>query len=122
MDNFHIDITYEGKEALAQALQLAFRGHTAIGYTSDITHLVFYWVKPDGGNDKYYQPLPFKIDAKFAAEFASKWLEFVSYPAEPDHDGDNGKGWRVYTEAWGKVDNQYQAIVGVKPCWALYGK
>jgi hypothetical protein len=26
------------------------------------------------------------------------WLEEVDYGEEPDHDGANGKGWRVYCD------------------------
>lgn len=131
MDNFNIDVTSEGTVSLGMALSLAFSRHrTAEGFRiieegRTLTDkwrpatLVFYWVKLDKTG---YHPLPFKMDAAKATEFAAAWLEQVDYGREPDHDGDNGKGWRVYTEGWGHVDSDYQAIVAVQPAWAMYGK
>lgn len=147
MDNFHIDVTSEGD--LAPVMALAFGTYrTAIGYAiRDIvegvrwseeecqrhpslwrdwkTHprprrIVFYWSKTENRAD--IVALPFKLDAAGAADFAKRWLHEENYGSQPDHDGDNGKGWRVYNESWGHVDGDWSAFVAVSPAWAMYGK
>lgn len=72
------------------------------------------------GNDQV--ALPFTLDAAGAADFASRWLAEADYGSQPDHDGDNGKGWCIYNEAWGHVDSHYSAIIAIAPSWAMYGK
>jgi hypothetical protein len=119
MDNFHIDIT--NNQDLLKAMEIAFRGpHTrAVGYrTCPTKGLIFYQYE----SSTRMIPLPFKLDAAGAADFATRWLAEQDYGREPDHDGDNGKGFRIYNEAWGHVDGEYQAFVAVKPVWAMYGK
>lgn len=66
--------------------------------------------------------LPFTLDAVGIADFAARWLAEVDYGKQPDHDGDNGRGWRVYVEGWGHIDSHWGAIVAVAPRWAMYGK
>jgi hypothetical protein len=36
-----------------------------------------------------------------------------------DHDGTNDKGWRVYTDTWGDVD---EGFIAIKPVYLWYGK
>lgn len=149
MDNAHIDVTSEGNETLAKTLDLAFgKFHKAIGYAiraavpsekhpaevmadpknaymlkpkraAKPLRLVFFWTAPTA---KDFVALPFKLDAKGAADFAARWLAEADYGKQPDHDGDNEKGWRVYNEAWGHVDDEYAGFVAVTPSWAMYGK
>lgn len=57
-----------------------------------------------------------------ATAFAKGWLRDVDMGREPDHDGDNGRGFRVFTEAWGKVAGHTYAICAIEPVWACYGK
>lgn len=119
MDNFRIDITSEG--SLLEAMQIAFRhsSQRAIGYrVCAAKGLIFYQYD----SSPMMTRLPFKLDAAGAADFASRWLAEQDYGTQPDHDGGNGKGWRLYNEAWGHVDGEYQAFVAVKPVWAMYGK
>lgn len=59
------------------------------------------------------------MDAAGCADFASRWLAEAEYGAEPDHDGCNTRGWRVYNE---KCDGHYGAIIAVAPAWACHGK
>lgn len=118
MDNFHIDITSEGDAQLREALDIAFGSkRQAIGYQIKGGKLVFFWTE-----HKDATKLPFKMDAKRATDFAVAWLSEADYGEEPDHDGDNGKGWRVYNESWGHVNGLWQAFVAVEPVWAMYGK
>lgn len=50
------------------------------------------------------------------------WLESAEYEQEPDHDGSNIKGWRLFNEAWGQVFDDPYALVAITPEWALAGK
>ena len=151
MDNFRFDITAEGDKRLAQAMEIAFMraaGGKAVAYAvrpavqgerypaddpaphmrnrekvaAKPLRLVFYWNKPHRPDDLTLVALPFSLDAAGAADFAIRWLREQEYGCEPDHDGDNRRGWRLYNESWGHVDNDYSAFVAVAPAWALYGK
>ena len=118
MDNFHIDITSEGD--IAPAMKIAFSNHRfgAVAYKIDpVKGLIFFWTECESAIT-----LPFKLDPEGAADFAKRWLTEQVYGSEPDHDGDNGRGWRIYNEGWGHIDGMWQAFVAVKPAWAMYGK
>lgn len=82
--------------------------------------LVFYWSATENKPDLV--ALPFTLDAAGAVDFATRWLAEQDYGRQPDHDGDNGRGWRVYNEAWGHVDGDWGAFVAISPAWAMYGK
>lgn len=141
MDNFRFDMICEGDKTLAAALALAFHGHSkgAAGYIIRPAHekfvheqyehlnkpkrpdrLIFLW----SGYEKAegYVAFPFDMDAAGCADFAIRWLATVDYGRAPDHDGDNEKGWRVYNEAWGHVEDLHAAIIAIAPAWAMYGK
>lgn len=126
MDNFRIQITAHGDKTLKDAIALAFNAdktqlttHYAVRESKEgPKHLVFFWT--GGGKDAVQ--MAFKLDAEGAADFARRWLAEAEYGEQPDHDGDNEKGWTVYNEAWGHVDGEWQAIIAVQPTWAMYGK
>jgi hypothetical protein len=125
MDNFRIDITALGDNVLAAAIALAFGDRKAIGYMVSnnnalVARLVFLWSMSEKREGMI--PLPFKMAAPQAAEFARAWLAEADYGQQPDHDGDNSRGWRVFNEAWGHVDGLWGAIVAVQPAWAMHGK
>ncbi len=68
-------------------------------------------------------PLPFEMDLDETIEFVRGWLKKKGDAGpEPDHDGDNGKGWRVFTDEWGHVGECSYAICGIQATWAMYGK
>lgn len=68
-------------------------------------------------------PLPFPLGIADAINFVKGWLTNAGDPgSRPDHDGDNGAGWRVFTGAWGHVAGNSYGIVGVQAIWAMYGK
>lgn len=119
MDNFKFDMTSQGAETLKTALAL-FNPPSAkvTGYRDEKTRLIFYW----SNTSKQATPLPFPMTLAQAADFANGWLEHADYGHEPDHDGDNGKGWRLYCESWGHVAGDHYAFVAVEPAWAMYGK
>lgn len=121
MDNFRIDIISEGLETLKLGMKIAFEkgGSTAVAYRiNPAGALVFGWhLSMNSGT-----PLPVGMDADAAAALAFSWLHEQNYGKQPDHDGDNEPGWRLYNEGWGHVDGDSYAIVAVCPAWAMHGK
>jgi hypothetical protein len=146
MDNRTIDVTSEGDKALACALELVWAnapGGRATHYkVVNLTEKTEYWgappnhhtvknVKDDKGVPTMILlwhaecdavPLPVPMSLEASTDVVKGWLKDVPRGDEPDHDGDNGKGWRVFREAWGHVFGHHYAIVGIQPAWAMYGK
>lgn len=148
MDNFHIDITAEKLPSLQHALAIAF-AHNAPGQKvesydicalteesigpeeiEDVPEevrgkpvLIFRWAKRQHNDPLGYIDLPFKLDVAGAADFAWRWLAEQDYGRQPDHDGDNDKGWRLFTTGiWGHVAGDHYAVCAIAPVWAMYGK
>jgi hypothetical protein len=68
-------------------------------------------------------PLPYPMQLEAATEFLWHWLQSSDFGRQPDHDGDNGKGFEVTTgNGWGHVEECHYSIVGVYPDWQMYGK
>lgn len=125
-DNFHFDIT---GAPLDKSLDIAFTEHNAIGWAEmdgeqSAKRLVLFW--SDSGvtnHNVQFQRFPSPIRSVEEIEPIIKgWLKDADYGREPDHDGDNGKGWRVYNESWTHVAGMWQAFVAIEPCWIWYGK
>jgi len=146
VDNHRVDVVSEGRLAPAFAL---FEHPSKAGYSdppprgvvayctvgcrawkeeglrppgvwAEAKTLVFFWSAtglPGGA-----AVLPFEMPLPEAAAFAEGWLRQAEYGPQPDHDGSNGKGWRVFNEAWGHVGGYWQALLAVQPAWAWYGK
>lgn len=119
MDNRQITVKAEGKESFDLAMKLAFTTYKeAVGFMVKDNTLVFYWCDYEAATK-----LPFKMKFQDAINFAWAWLESTPVSTkQPDHDGDNEKGFMVYNDSWGHVFNAYQAIIGITPIWAMYGK
>lgn len=120
MDNYYFDMTCEGEKTFSHALTLAIGARTTKikGYRVDEERgLIFYQYDSDA-----MTPFPYDMDIDTAIVFAWGWLQKVDYGNQPDHDGDNGKGWRIYNESWGKVANEWEAVIAIQPAWAMYGK
>ena len=127
MDNHRFDITDENN--LEEWIEVCASKHKAVGWASypemggNPSRIVFFWVLPKYERENQtFSPLPFKAKPKDIAHIVKRWLEETEYPFEPDHDGDNCKGFRIYNEDWGHVDDQYEAFLAVSPAWAMYGK
>lgn len=124
MDNRQIDIRAEGETDFKLAMQLAtgkYGGHKTIGYSIELegSTMVLYW----GGKHDKMMPLPYEMNADEIAAFVWGWLQKTKpLGKEPDHDGDNGNGFRVYNEAWGHVMHRWEAFIAITPIWAMYGK
>lgn len=54
--------------------------------------------------------------------FIEAWLKEADYGSQPDTDGHNSKGWRIFNEGWGHVCGMWQAFVAIEPEWLTYGK
>lgn len=132
-DNFHFDLT---GVPLDKCLEIACSSSRKIvGYRvqteSDDTfrgreweprtkagRFILFWA--EGAKDMVH--LPAKMDQEQIIPLIKAWLSEADYGREPDHDGDNGKGWRVYNEAWGHVNGEWQAFCAIEPVWLMYGK
>lgn len=127
MDNREIDIKSEGKEAFAKAVELLFDGAPSGKATHWLEHddtLVLFWHDEENPACSCTK-LPYALNAKTAIDFCWNWLQQKDedqYKEYLDHDGSNGKGFRVFNESWGKVFGHHYSFMGVQAIWAWYGK
>lgn len=132
MDNFAVHVTARDPETFRSAFRLAFQHDKRVAicyaikplaqvnwmFKCDVPAMVLYWADCDGS-----LLLPYKMDVEAAMKFVEGWLATVEYPEQPDHDGDNEKGFILSTgDFWGHVEGHWQSILAVQPCWALLGK
>jgi hypothetical protein len=123
MDNFKVDIVWEGEKRFRAILGMVLDKHNS--RTKKFEHyaidddlgLILFWAE-----SKNAQKLPYPMDHAALVDFAWNWLKTATYGREPDHDGDNGKGWRIFTESWGRVKGDWATICAIQPIWAMYGK
>lgn len=126
MDNFRIDIT--DNRNLTEWLTLCMGQHRrAEGWSAHNDdkgqRIIFYWHPPFSPSEQdEYTPLPVPVDASNVSSLVQAWLDKADYGKQPDHDGSNSRGFRIYNEAWGFVDNKRNAIFAVQPVWAMHGK
>lgn len=120
-DNCMLVVVNEGRVMFEHAMRLAFSNHsTAVAYAiTEDDGLILLWCA-DARIKSTDLPYPMKIEA--AIQFVWNWLEQADYGRQPDHDGDNGKGWTVHRDGWGHVAGSFYSICGIKPTWAMYGK
>lgn len=144
MDNRHISIQSENKKALELAMQLIFDnapGGKATHYCDHPTlGFVLFWNQPEYSalsekedylkkdsekTEAIIHKLPYPMDCRAATEMVWGWLaeqpeeKYIDYM---DHDGSNGRGFRVYNETWGHVGSSHYAFAGILPVWSWYGK
>lgn len=116
-DNFHFDIT---GAPLALSLEVATsKWKNVVGWSvdNDGRRLVLYWTACEQST-----PLPAPLSDAALEAFVKAWLDGVDYGTEPDHDGHNGRGWRVYVDRWAQVGYVWQTSLAVEPAWIMYGK
>lgn len=133
MDNFSMDVTADSEQTLRELLSIAFRHNCPGGKASHWTEigrmndqvlcrvLVFLWHEEKREGEEVHK-LPVPLDADGAAEIAIRWLDETDRGNEPDHDGSNSEGFRVYCDFWGHVETFHYAVVGIVPIWAMHGK
>ena len=107
-----------GRARLAAVMSLS-PGFPAHGYVTEPTRFVLFQY----ANSPGATPFPTPLLADKCADLAWEWLQSVAYPQEPDHDGDNGKGWLCSTGDWGEVNGyDYHSFLSIEPHWLMYGK
>lgn len=133
-DNFHFDLT---GVPLNKCLEVATLHHKSIGYriqttpeedycardwtpTSPAGRMILYWSDQD--TQKPINRFPAVMGIEELAPIIKAWLSERQYGPQPDHDGSNSKGWRVYNEGWAQVNGEWQAFVAIEPVWLEYGK
>jgi hypothetical protein len=116
MDNFRADITSHGTESFKIAMNL-LEHNKVVGYREDGNNLILYWAE-----SPKMTKLPFPMTISQASDFVLGWLEHANYGEEPDHDGHNRHGWRIFNESWGHIGGEWQAFVVIEPVWAEFGK
>lgn len=146
MNNRTIDVVSVGDDALALALRLAWAnaaGGQATHY-KDVRLITKYEYhgtptaahyantsEQEGGiatlmllwhDERQSIALPYPLELDEATAFVLGWLKRADYGHQPDHDGDNEKGWRAFNEDWGHVAGHHYAIIAIQPAWAMYGK
>ena len=67
--------------------------------------------------------LPFPMACPAACDFAWHWyIQSEVDGKQPDIDGDVQKAWKIFNEEWCHVAGHSQALVAIKPIWAMFGK
>lgn len=119
-DNLRFAVNGAGQDRLERAMEFA-NVEFSVGYADDNgKRLIFFRY---GGDDRM-TPFPAPLTMRECAMAAMKWLEFkANYGREPDHDGANRAGWRVYNDAWARIEGyDHHTFMAVSPCWMMYGK
>ncbi len=141
--NFSLDIISDSKSSFTKAMEILFEeapGKTAEGYKVlvakvpnkmnekrppyEVNKLAFYWTVSDR---KDIVAFPFKMKVAQAVDFAWSWLQETpcAFP-EPDHDGDNKKGFRIRIDdehgQYAPHDSDFIRICLITPEWSEYGK
>lgn len=137
MDNFFLNVRSQSRESFEHAMRIAFIRGTELRAKRWVVHpeygMVLFWTD----EEKDFQGMettafPYPLDAEKAADFIWNWIREEADRTDfrlsdmdrhyRDHDVSCEPAFRVYTEKWGKVGDDYTAIVAVLPCWGWYGK
>lgn len=127
-DNFHATIR-DVLERLPEAIQYTLSNKSKIwGYKiiprknmdddNVDRFILFRW------EDSRAIQFPVPLTPLMCAEIIKQWLLTVDYGQEPDHDGDNEKGFYLSTgHYWDHIDDMgHGACLDIRPCWMMYGK
>lgn len=118
MDNRRIEVKSVSEEDFKFAMILAFSKYDRAKqnvkwFKTDLGKLLLYDYQHDGAKD-----LPYPMGIYEATAFAWGWIKANSpVDKQPDHDGDNSKGFHLIADSW--LDNH---LVSVESIWAMYGK
>ena len=125
MDNFEFVFTGDSIESLKTAITLLPYRQTAawkvVRRQGLPSYLILYWHAESVAKTGVV-PFPSPVDSDIVADFVWAWLRAQDYGPEPDHDGSNEKGFRMWTEAWGRVDDETYSYIAIRPLWTWYGK
>lgn len=143
MDNRFFNVNGKTKEQLKLALELLLfneygeKDKVAGWYFSKQKGFVLTWANPDKHKSSPFTNRlgqPEEIDVNELLELLWKWkdteqastVELEDFEDDADHEGSNDKGWRLYTEKWGHIEEgssiDHYSIAAFKPVWLWYGK
>lgn len=119
-DNFKFYLTSDKDIHLDLMVKILFSVHkSVVGWKEEKNKgLILYWTDSKGIT-KFPSPV---TKQETLVRIIKEWLESQDYGEEPDHDGSNYKGFTMYNESWGHVNNEWEAFVAIKPEWCMYGK
>lgn len=131
MDNKIFNVNGKSKEMLQATLNLVFeqgRYKKAVNWSIHPDKgLILYWAisKKEKVND-----FVTSVSADTVCSTVWEWLQsdeaweinLTGWDVDQDHDGSNSKGWRVYVEDWGHVNDDWSAICAIKPIYLWHGK
>ena len=130
-DNRVLDINGEGTEALLLALKIAFlqEGFNCKGWSESKKGIILHW----SGDVKGVHKLPsdqkglspedcIPIILNYLKSDEADKVELDGWFKDVDIDGSTSKGWRVFVEDWGHVDNHHTAICCISPSYLWHGK
>jgi hypothetical protein len=88
------------------------------------TTLVLLWgdETPSSPPQNKVQKLPYPLALEQCVDFCKGWLDVQELTNEPDHDGDNGRGFHLFVGPWKQLGPYSYSIFGLQAIWAMYGK
>lgn len=132
MDNVQFNVRGDKQEDLLLALQLAFSvtGHQkAVGYKIIKNKgLILYWTEAED-IEKFIVPMKPEELLPTIQVFLDDFYDCNTYGIElsedewddmPDDDEIGGHyGWRIYTETWGRINDDWKSFLAITPsyCW-----
>jgi hypothetical protein len=130
-DNYQIIIKSDDINIFNKGLDIVITNDIYRGYSIDnikgFDRLIIYWSIPDKYNleklNTEFKEFPFKMSKESLKNFITDWLKQASYGPQPDHDGDNHKGFIISTgDFWGHIEFMNQTSFSVQTDWQMYGK
>ena len=131
----HFTLEADSQEQLVLAIKILQRWHKKVTHyvagvdRDNVPFLSLLW-----GDHKRGEALPLIApldDADAIALQVQSWLKTVEYGRQPDHDGDNSKGFRLLgakgpamypADSWRSCDWDFYSVLTVQPKWIEYGK
>lgn len=139
MDNRIFNVNGREDDDLLEVLKLAFKHgnwnkeRKAKGWRIDKKYgfILFSYIPTYTYTGKNINEFPIPLSAEAICPIIKEYLknketwenvEFEDWDKDLDHDGSNGKGWRVYCENWGHIDSESSAFIAIKPAYMWFGK
>lgn len=136
MDNkiFNVNGRLEDEDVLLMTLQLAMKQEwgnnlTIAGWSFDINKgMILHRFTKDNRNNLIPFPNPLTAEQllpiviSFLNSDKAKSIECDNWDADLEHDGHNSKGWRIYTEDWGRIGDDWTSYIAIKPAYMWHGK
>jgi hypothetical protein len=135
VSTYRFDITADLRDAREIMSTIVFRDFTKVvgymvreggilktweGVREVPKRLILCWAKSSARD---YVEFPETLSLEESLDFLIYWLELNDPDEkEPDIDGTVRRGFRIYNESWGHIENDHYAFVAATPTWAEYGK